>query len=611
MKRGIALFFVLGIFLLVGVSAEISHCCEKLAESETYCVNAPESECDSNLKSVPTACESTSYCQMGCCYNTQEGTCSKNTPASLCDATQGGVWEASATCDIPQGQLGCCLIGDQTAFTTETRCNKLSALYGLEIEYRPEIISELECIANAGQDVRGACVYDINFATTCEMTTKGNCQDMEAEEGKENVNFYEGYLCSNPELGTECAPSDKTTCVDGKDEIYFLDTCGNLANIYDAEEKNDIEYWKEIIDKSESCNPETSNADHPGCGNCNYFLGSTCREYQRGQDQAPLIGDYICRDLSCEYKGKDREGEDYELRLMHGESICAPAPGTQDIQVGEDGYLIDGYRPNPDKPSEWMFDESKEENVVLLDNAKTGVSEGKNVLNTRGPDTDSENLPGSRYYRLLCYNGELITEPCADFRQEICVEAHTPVAEVGLESESLEKVQGGDRISEIYYSAACRPNRWQDCAEQTRNQDCQDISKRDCYWIGANNIDKCAPIFPPGLDFWSEGSDASGVCSQANDVCTTTYERGNIESDDKNPFSGLFKFNMDRNIKRGEDCEGENVEGGEGKSGTGEWLLYSKYYTTLLGDCGSAKNYLGYAGASRFQEVEVDKTDWN
>jgi hypothetical protein len=31
-----------------------------------------------------------------------------------------------------------------------------------------------------------------------------------------------------------CGKTTNTVCVEGKDEVYFVDSCGNVANIYDA-----------------------------------------------------------------------------------------------------------------------------------------------------------------------------------------------------------------------------------------------------------------------------------------------------------------------------------------------------------------------------------------
>ncbi len=100
MKK-ILLTIVLSIFLISVISAQgISYCCEKTI-SGAWCQNAVEKKCDSNFRKVPASCESTSYCKLGCCYNSQEGTCMENTPEKVCNINNG-VWENNAQCEIPQ-----------------------------------------------------------------------------------------------------------------------------------------------------------------------------------------------------------------------------------------------------------------------------------------------------------------------------------------------------------------------------------------------------------------------------------------------------------------------------------------------------------------------------
>ena len=92
-----------------------------------------------------------------------------------------------------------------------------------------------------------------------------------------NGEFHAGILCSAEELATNCSPSKKTTLIDGKDEVYFVDTCGNPANIYDASKINDKSYWRTVVKKADSCGfgNANGNAGSATCGNCNYFEGST------------------------------------------------------------------------------------------------------------------------------------------------------------------------------------------------------------------------------------------------------------------------------------------------------------------------------------------------
>jgi len=152
----------LGIFLIGIVSAigEVSYCCEKTIGG-AWCQNALEEQCSIEIdpftntpyKKVPASCEATSYCKLGTCIS--EGDCMENTPERRCDKELGGYWEGKDADEIPQCKLGCCLIGDQAAFVTQTRCKKLSAVYGLQTNFRTDLTNELVCIASTMSDVKG------------------------------------------------------------------------------------------------------------------------------------------------------------------------------------------------------------------------------------------------------------------------------------------------------------------------------------------------------------------------------------------------------------------------------------------------------------------------
>jgi len=196
------------------------------------------------------------------------------------------VWELNDGENLPaQCSLGCCLIGDQAAFVTQVRCKKLSSFYGLETNFRTDIQDETSCIAQAQATDKGACVFEREFERTCQFTTRGECNQLSVggETGITNVTtdvtFHENFLCSAEDLGTNCGPSENTICLETKDEVYFVDTCGNTANIYDASKINEKSYWRMIIPKEESCGFGNSdaNGNDASCGNCDYFSGSICK----------------------------------------------------------------------------------------------------------------------------------------------------------------------------------------------------------------------------------------------------------------------------------------------------------------------------------------------
>jgi len=459
-------FVVLGILLVLSLmfvhAQEADYCCEKTTYG-AWCQNTKQENCEASFRKAPTSCDATSFCREGCCYDSQEGLCMENTPQRVCD-NKGGSWLDSPECEIEQCDLGCCVLDMQAAFVTLTRCKRLSGFYGLETDFRTNINNELECIAITQAKDRGACVYEEEFTKTCRFTTREQCEEIRSTGNMTEPEFYEDYLCSAEELATNCGPSTETMCVDGRDEVYFKDSCGNPANIYDSSKINDKSYWKKIIDKSGSCGEGHANENSVSCGNCDYYLGSICKEAERGKKAT--YGDYICRDLNC-YDTSD--GEDFH---RHGESWCS----------------YDG-----------------------------NMGEGRDSV-------------GSRHIRHICVAGEELIEPCADYRQEVCIEGEIPIS--------------GDKP---FSESACRVNRWQDCIRQDEKEDCENGDKRDCSWIegmsftgaeegntgesgGVSGLVEggdgaCVPDVPPGLKFWEEG-EAGGICSVASAQCEVTYEKG-------------------------------------------------------------------------------------
>ena len=274
---------------------------------------------------VPTSCQATSYCKLGWCYDSQDGTCMPHVPQKLCSANEG-TWSSGSDAP-PQCSLGCCTLGDQAAYVTQVTCKRMSALYGLETDFSTEFTNELECIASVTSEDKGACVYERDFEKTCQFISQRECAALGTSE--QSIEFHKGILCSAEELGTNCGPTQKTTCVEGKDGVYFVDSCGNVANIYDANKERDKDYWKTVYDTDESCNPtsQNGNANSASCGNCDYYSGSTCKPYQRSVDTTrPSMGDNICRDLACQYQG---------TRYDHGETWCVENTNKGDVPGSE------------------------------------------------------------------------------------------------------------------------------------------------------------------------------------------------------------------------------------------------------------------------------------
>ncbi|MBI2631933.1 hypothetical protein HYW75_02940 [Candidatus Pacearchaeota archaeon] len=436
------------------------------------CQSFPASECEEKCdgKCLPTTIDKVAQCKVGTCYNTNEGICSVGAPRAKCEEG-GGKWFDDPYGNVQQCKQGCCVLGEGAYFGTEKQCEKDSSALGLKKDFRPEITTEIGCLALAKTQEEGACVFEQEFENTCRFTTKTNC--LQNYKGK----FYSGLLCSNKELKTNCKQQATAKCAEGKDEIYWFDSCGNRENIYDSNKLKSYNGGK-VLGKDESCSLGTDKnllANQKSCGNCDYLLGSKCEKKTTSEKLSDSAFDFVCKDLSC----IDSEGK----KKAHGESWCA-YQGSIGTDKGADSLLR------------------------------------------------STDIAGSRQFRKVCIDGSINTEPCADFRNEICVEAKTPLP-------------GGGTFS----SAACRINRWQQCIEYNSEVKSKDKSLRageekkrddkctknpDCF-VKEVNINRkgfkfniCAPKYPPGFDLTSSDSGFGGeaICSLATQKCTVIYVKG-------------------------------------------------------------------------------------
>jgi len=513
--------------LLIIFSSIISAgCCEEL-KNGNICQNVEENECKDTSRFAPTVCSSTSYCRTGTCISPETGKCMINTPKTRCEE-QGGVWKSQDPLEIPACQNGCCLYGNNAAYVNNVECKQIASDHGVNVDFRLDISDQATCYALANSKEEGACVIKNEYETNCIRTTKKECIDKKNSRGSSSVSelfdipsdatsisveFFPGFLCTAEGLNTSCAATENTICSEDDDKVYFVDSCGNKANVYDVDmyKKNNNwndemrDYWTKIQDpKCEITGPNSNS-----CGDCDYRTGTICATYDKGDEgmpqDAPKYGNKVCRDLSCHYdtnnNGNIEESEKYE----HGESWCAETKGTyyhlpRDIEIGGE-----------------VWDE-------LI--SKKGL-------------TEDYNIPGSRYVKLECRNGEVLEQPCKDYRNSICME------------QVLAETETGD---EQYTQASCVANDWRTCFNITNQSSCE--SGNMCKWIKGYRFDfknvksddddplnmskqgSCVPLFAPGFNFW----ESSGTAMQGAVRETVFYEVHWANPDGRNELTKDSKF---------------------------------------------------------------------
>jgi len=481
-------------------------------------------------------------CELGTCYDEHEGICEPRSPREKCES-EGGAFFNKEIESVSECSLKCCVAGSQAWLSTGRECTKFAEDHGLEIgigaTFR-DVGSELECIALAYEDNKGACVFEVSGQEKngCTFTTGGEC-------GQINGVFHQDLLCSNEDLNTICERQSYTSCVEGLDEIYWHDSCDNKENIYEGSSSNDKEdSWNdgEVKDKEDSCvlgNDNDPVRNQGKCGNCNRLESSFCGERIEGvQELDDSDQDFVCLDMGC-YEDGDRIRE-------HGESWC-----TYQSEIGLAGV---------------------NENEVDL-----GLGLVSSVLPQLSIGGDKAvDSPGSTHFRKSCLNGKIETTSCGSYRNGICTE------------DRGESEDGSRDFSQ----ASCKINRWQEClaynpSESESNliataagEQASKIIKAklestcgldpDCF-VKDVKVDKyfqfsyCAPRYPPGFDVREAPDAADQICARATQTCTVVYVK---------KISGW-------------DCEA-NCDCEDNKLGQQMGEL-----CTSLGDCGLSTNYVG------------------
>jgi len=446
-------------------------CCEK-TKNGNICQNDLPSNCDINFKQVPTRCENTDFCQVGCCMSNTNGMCSKRTSKSECERSNGTFF-SNADCNVQECKKGCCILGSEAKWTTEKNCKFESNSQNKDIptdwRYDEQTNSELKCLFSVRKNEKSACVYKSGNEKKCIFTTLEDCI---ARTGSESNFAHNITFCSNPILNTTCKAKDHKGCLENKEDVYWFDSCNN---------------------------PEDVAED------CSLTEGNYC-----GKDN----NEYKCKSINCVVDGKVRK---------NGESWCE-----------YDGAI--------------------------------GVSEVNNVNKKEGYGRDPV---GSRHVRHVCYMGSERIEPCADYRNEICVQEDTQVGN-----------------GETFSQAACRVNNWRRCLEintkkQTANASMELCKKNpDCFvkeidMGGSFHFSVCLPAYPPGFNLNEdynltsgglEVPDTSGtICSIATQRCTETW------------ICGIFGCICVDNCK----CH------------TSYFTEKMNEFCVSLGDCGAYVNYVG------------------
>ena len=548
---------MLGLFLFSLASAansEPSYCCERTT-SGAWCANDVESACDASYNAAPTSCESTSYCRLGTCYDSDEGICMGNTPQKVCN-DNGGTWDPRPTEEVPQCQLGCCVLTDQAAFVSLTRCKKLSTFFGVENDYRTNIFDEVSCIAEAQSQDVGACVYESDFERLCDFTTRGECgagnvveslvgDNVEINSGK---TFYKDVLCSADELATSCARQTTTGCYQG--DVLWMDSCDNRENVYSNDRDRSWNNGRVSAADDVCVANDGSNVD---CGNCDYMLGSRCAEFE-GLAGGPAYGDNYCQRTQC----VDSDGND----RINGESWCVG--GGDD--VGDRAYrelCVDGevkVEACGDYRSESCIEGSVQTSSGDFGTAACRVNRWQDCV-FQAEKGDCLNIDRRDCKWMPSVLGMILSG--------VQVETSGTSGTSGFSNPTSGNSFNNPTASLITGNAIFDSNKVEEEADDF------------------NGV--CVPNYAPGLNFWEEGS-ANAICGQAAAKCTVEIELNLLEglTDKISDFEDALK---DEDYDEAYTLCKDNLEGENCECLTDDWARDVNGICGALGDCGGAMNY--------------------
>jgi len=309
------------------------------------------------------------------------------------------------------------------------------------------------------------------------MGTREECDKVQSTgTNASKGDFFKDFLCSADELGTNCGPTSDTICANGKDEVYFKDTCGNPANIYDSNKiySKDPSYWQKIVPKASSCGfgADKGNANSKSCGNCEYFKGSIC-----GKGSANL-GNNICKDLNC-------YNTDNGKNFKNGESWCVD---QANVGKGADPVGSRYFRHiciNGEETTEACADYRNE--YCFQNDIKTD----------EGTFTEAA-CRINRWQDCVAQDNK---DDCLNTDKRDCYWQDGVTA---VQASAASTTTGGGVGSN---------------SQQTQTNSGASIAG---FKLGGG---ACLPTVPPGLKFWDNG-DASNICSIGNSFCEVTYEKG-------------------------------------------------------------------------------------
>ncbi|PIN80905.1 hypothetical protein COV16_00185 [Candidatus Woesearchaeota archaeon CG10_big_fil_rev_8_21_14_0_10_34_8] len=217
------------IYLMPAAAQEVEKACCEQSNSGDTCLYTETQNCDNNYRIGNfQKCEDTSFCKVGCCVDKDGGSCSKSTSKATCEAA-GFDWNSNTDCSqVKECDKGCCVLGGAScAYNTERKCDAILLDYPELVKDFRSAETELQCSNICREADKGCCVQSTN--EDCIWTSRVSCG---LDDGVGLEGFYQDISCSNTNLKCEqCRPKYTKGCLDGTEDVYWFDSCGNPEGI--------------------------------------------------------------------------------------------------------------------------------------------------------------------------------------------------------------------------------------------------------------------------------------------------------------------------------------------------------------------------------------------
>jgi len=300
---------------------------------------------------------------------------------------------------------GCCLLtdaGDSCRYTTESNC--VDVFFSGALCENTDSCRTGCCVSSEG-------CFEETGAYTCDLNSG---------------DFFDGQECSS------LSACQMTCCKVGSD--YSFMNAGECQALID-------EYGSDVIGSysasDEAACEELEDQEQTGCcvttSGCSMVTQAECGSSSYNSEGFGFFENEYCDSVSSYLADKDYVAQDYcacevtgnvcdedALNVVEQDScgnygsviescdypdeVCIENNGVAECSAGSCSFsLSDKLIPyNP----LWQNDFKNMESRCLYE----------------GPAGNYQDLPGSRHYVVRCLSGEIVLEPCVDYREQVCVD---------------------------------------------------------------------------------------------------------------------------------------------------------------------------------------------